>query len=70
MFTDSDYAEYFAEIEKMLKELITVYTDLLNQLSDSSIKSKLSPLAEECMEAFRFAKEQRQNFEEKTGGER
>ena len=62
MFTKDDYAEYFSQIEDMLKKTISIYTDLLNELNDNVIKSKLDPLATESMDSFRFIKEQKERF--------
>jgi hypothetical protein len=62
MFTKDDYAEYFSQIEDMLKRSVSIYTDLLNELKDNAIKSKLDPLATESMDSFRFIKEQKEKF--------
>jgi len=62
MFTKDDYKEYFGQIEDMLKSAISIYTDLLNELSDNAIKSKIDPLAVESMDSFRFIKEQKERF--------
>lgn len=62
MFTKDDYIGYFSQIEDMLKGSISVYTDLLNELNDNAIKSKLDPLASESMDSFRFIKEQKEKF--------
>ncbi len=70
MFTENDYIEYFDEIESLLKSSITIYTDLLNELNDAAIKSKLEPLATESMDFFRFIKEKRRFFDIKDKEER
>ncbi len=62
MFTKDDYTGYFSQIEDMLKKSISIYTDLLNELNDNAIKSKIDPLASESMDSFRFIKEQKQKF--------
>jgi len=62
MFTNEDYAEYFGETENLLKESIVIYTDLLNELNNNAIKSKLEPLASECMESFRYIRQQKEKF--------
>jgi hypothetical protein len=62
MFTKDDYAGYFSQIEDMLKQSISIYTDLLNELNDNAIKSKISPLASESMDSFRFIKEHKEKF--------
>jgi hypothetical protein len=62
MFTKDDYLGYFSQIEDMLKQSISIYTDLLNELNDNAIKSKIDPLASESMDSFRFIKEQKEKF--------
>jgi hypothetical protein len=62
VFTKDDYTEYFSQIEDMLKKSISTYTDLLNELNDNAIKSKIDPLASESMDSFRFIKEQKKNL--------
>ena len=65
MFTKEDYAEYFGEIEGLLRDCVVIYTDLLNELNDNALKSKLEPLATESMDFFRYIKEQREKFSER-----
>jgi len=65
MFTDEDYKNYFNELENIFKKSLTIYTDLLNELSDKSISSKLSPIIAESMEAFRFIKKYKEKFSPK-----
>jgi hypothetical protein len=62
MFTKDDYLGYFSQIEDMLKQSISIYTDLLNELNDSAIKSKLDPLATDSMDSFRFIRQQKEKF--------
>ena len=62
MFTDEDHIRYFDELEFLLKKTVIIYTDLLNELSDKSIKNKLSVLAQENMETFKFIKKQKEKF--------
>jgi hypothetical protein len=62
MFTKDDYLGYFSQIEDMLKQSISIYTDLLNELNDNAIKSKLDPLATESMDSFRFIRQQKEKF--------
>ena len=62
MFTKDDYLGYFSQIEDMLKQSISIYTDLLNELNDNAIKSKLDPLATESMNSFRFIRQQKEKF--------
>lgn len=62
MFTNGDYAEYFIEVEDLIKKVIVIYTDMLNELSDNSFRSKIEPVARESMDTFRFMKELREKF--------
>ncbi len=62
MFTNEDYKNYFNELENISKKALTVYTDLLNEISDSSIRSKLYPIMSENLEAFRVLKKYKEKF--------
>ena len=62
MFTNSDYAEYFGEVENLLKDCVVIYTDLLNELNDNALKSKIEPMALESMGNFRAIKRQKEKF--------
>ncbi len=65
MFTDEDYRNYFNELENISKKALTIYTNLINELSDYSIRSKLYPIMLEDMEAFRFMRTCKENFPSK-----
>ncbi len=62
MFTDHDYRGYFSELERNFKDTLTIYTDLINDLTDQSIRSKFLPIISESMEAFKFMKEWKKKF--------
>jgi len=62
MFTNEDYKSYFGELENISKKALIVYTDLLNEISDSSIRSKLYPIMSEELEAFKVLKEYKEKF--------
>ncbi|MFA7677768.1 MAG: hypothetical protein WCY34_06365 [Candidatus Omnitrophota bacterium] len=64
MFTESDYRNYFSEIEGALKDSLVIYTDLLNELSNKAIYNKLYSIVSENMDAFRFIKDKAKNFNE------
>ena len=66
MFTDEDYRNYFNELENISKKALTIYTNLINELSDYSIRSKLYPIMLEDMEAFRFMRTYKKKFSSKT----
>ena len=66
MFTDEDYKNYFNELENIYKKSLTIYTDVLNEISDQSTRNKLYPIASENMEAFRFIKTYKEKFSSKT----
>ncbi|MFA5270816.1 MAG: hypothetical protein WC412_00550 [Candidatus Omnitrophota bacterium] len=54
MFTKEDYTNYFNELEDIFRKTLVIYTDLLNDLSDQAIRSKLFMLATEDTDAFDF----------------
>ena len=62
MFTEEDYKTYFKELEDVFRKSIVIYTDLLNELSDRSITSKLRVLAAENMQAFKFIQKEKDRF--------
>ena len=62
MFTDEDYKNYFSELENICKKTLTIYTDLVNELSDQSTRSKLSPIISEDIEAFKTIKGYKEKF--------
>lgn len=62
MFTNEDYRNYFSELENISKKAMIIYTDLLNELSDLSIRSKLYPIMSEELEAFRVLKKYKEKF--------
>jgi hypothetical protein len=59
MFTKDDYIAYFEELERQLKDVLTIYTDLLNEIDDKSIRNKLMPLSTESMEVFKYVKSEK-----------
>lgn len=63
MFTNQDYANYFSELEIIIKKNIVIYTDLMTVLDNKAFLSKLQVLASENAEAFRFIREQKKRFE-------
>ena len=58
MFTKDDYVKYFDEILAIMKEALCNQTDLVNELNDRAIRSKLSSLMTEDRETFKFIKAQ------------
>ena len=62
MFTKEDYLAYFNELEMILKKGVVIYTDLLNELSDQSMISKLHSLATEEMDMFKSVLEIKKKF--------
>ncbi len=66
MFTKDDYINYFNEIEGIFKNNLEIYTDLLNELSDQAIRSKLFMLAEEDIDTFTFIVETKRKYFEKA----
>ncbi|MDD4183406.1 MAG: hypothetical protein PHT53_06270 [Candidatus Omnitrophica bacterium] len=62
MFTKEDYTNYFNELEETFKKSLVIYTDLLNDLSDAAIRSKLFMLASEDNDAFNFVTETKAKY--------
>ncbi len=62
MFTKDDYANYFNELEEIFRKTLVVYTDLLNELSDGAIRSKLFMLAAEDNDAFNFMADTKEKY--------
>jgi len=62
MFTKEDYITYFDELENVSKKILVIYTDLMNEVADQSLRSKLYALTSESMEGFKFIKEAKDKF--------
>lgn len=62
MFTEKDFEKYFDEMRVLIKEPLERYTDLVNELDDRSIRSKISAIMAEDMDAFEFMTEQIERF--------
>jgi len=62
MFTNDDYKKYFSELETIFKKSLTIYTDLLNEISDQSLRSKLYAVTMENTEAYKKIKEYKKKF--------
>jgi hypothetical protein len=62
MFSNNDYKGYFQEIENILTKTLVIYTDVLNEVEDKSIKNKLNVIASENMETFEFVQAQKEKF--------
>ena len=62
MFTKEDYVNYLDELEGLLQQALVIYTDLLNELRDEAIRSKLYAITTDTMDAFVFIKEQKGKF--------
>jgi len=66
MFTNEDYRNYFGELEDTYKKALTIYTNVINELSDNSTRSKLYPIMLEGLEAFKTIKRYKEKFPLKT----
>lgn len=62
MFTNQDYIGYFEEIEETLKKTLVIYTDLLNDLDNKAMHSKLYAIATENMDTFQLIKSLKEKF--------
>jgi len=52
MFTKDDFVNYFSEMEATLRNMLVIYTDVLNEANDQSLKSRLFAITEESMASF------------------
>lgn len=52
MFTKEDFVNYFSEMEATLRNMLVIYTDVLNEANDQSLKSRLFAITEESMASF------------------
>ena len=66
MFTNEDYRNYFSELENIYKRALTIYTDIINEISDYSTRSKMYPIMSDCLEAFKTIKRYKEKFSSKT----
>ena len=62
MFTKEDYLNYFDELLESFQKSLVIYTDILNELRDEAIRSKLYVITSEAMEGFKFIKELKNKF--------
>ena len=62
MFTKQDFEVYFQEVEESFKKAITINTDLLSQVTRSSIKNKLAVILAEDLDGFRFLRTERKKW--------
>lgn len=62
MFTKEDYLNYCDELLGSLQKSLVIYTDILNELRDEAIRSKLYVITSETMEGFKFIKELKEKF--------
>ncbi|MFT5207890.1 MAG: hypothetical protein ACI9CF_001651 [Candidatus Omnitrophota bacterium] len=53
MFTKDDFYEHIDDTIGILRQSIVIYTDLINDLNDVSIKVKLRTLTAESVEFYR-----------------
>lgn len=62
MLTERDYHDYFTGIETLYKKILLVYTDLINEVSDQSVRNKLYVMISEDEESFKVIKEFNKKF--------
>jgi len=54
MFSKEEFDAFFSDLSKLYAESVQHYTDLLNELEDKLMKSKLLAMAGDDMDAFDF----------------
>ena len=52
MFDSNDYIKYFEEAEKKFKTLLVLLTDILNELDNKAVRSKMLVLMKESLENY------------------
>jgi len=53
MFDKDDYQNYFEEAETKFKKLLVDYTDILNELDNKAVKSKILSQMKESLGNYR-----------------
>jgi len=53
MFTKDDFRNYFSEMETVVRNTLVIYTDVLNEANDQSVKSRLYSMMEESVGSYR-----------------
>jgi len=59
MFTQNDFQEYLMNTERQLSQILLVYTDMLNEIDEKAMRSKITSIMTESLEAYRFIKKKR-----------
>lgn len=62
MLTNKDYQNYFIELEDIYKKMLLIYTDLINELVDQSVRNKLYAMVSEDETSFKVIREFRNKF--------
>jgi hypothetical protein len=64
MFSKKDYQSYFQDLESILSKQIVLLTDILNEVSDKSVHSKLYAISLDDSGIFDDIRAQKARFED------
>lgn len=64
MFSKKDYQSYFQDLESILSKQIVLLTDILNEVSDQSVRSRLYAIALDDSGIFDDVLVQKEKFED------
>lgn len=62
MFLKEDYIGYFEELERSYGRLVALYTDVMNEINDRSVNSRLLAMTKNNMNAFHYVKSVKEKF--------
>ncbi len=62
MYTSDQDNTRIAEMEKPLKKMLAIYTDLLNGMEDKTFKMTLSIITNDNVNVYRFLKDLKSNI--------
>lgn len=62
MFTKDDYDKFFKELEGLIRDQLTITTDLLTVLESREIRNRLGVIMNEDAEAFYLIRQEHEHF--------
>ncbi|MCA9408953.1 MAG: hypothetical protein KC733_09705 [Candidatus Omnitrophica bacterium] len=66
MFSDADYYRYFQALEDLLKEILTIDTDFMNELIQAHIRSIFHVILDEDMDCLEYILREKMKFDRST----
>lgn len=64
MFLKEDYVGYFEELERSYGRLVTLYCEVMNNVGDRAVNSRLLAMTKNNMNAFRYVKQIKEKFKQ------